>query len=133
MKTIMVELYQGYGDGYAEVRVADDGQPAVNPARRVKTYSDGSRMERWRQEVLSSPSIDLVDKGVRVPIGAIKRVIGPLDCPEAVRVRANRYTKNWHDRAFVALASDADLAHAMSLPTEPEVYAAMSALRAACV
>ena len=52
----------------------------------------------------------------------------PAETPRQV---AERYTKNWHDRAFVALATNAELAAAMSGADEAANYAAMTALRGA--
>lgn len=131
---VMVELYPGYGDGFGIVRLAENGQPDINPARRVThwTSEDGTKikMDAATSAILSRASVTLIDSGVRVDTGAIKRVIGPIECPEAIRVRATRYTKNWSDAGFISKATDDQLFSAMTRETEREVRAAMSALRA---
>jgi hypothetical protein len=130
MAKVMVELHAGYGDGFGVILVDDAGRVQINPARKVKRYADGSPMETWKQTILSAPSVDLVDGGVRVSPGAIKRIIGPLDCPEASRVRARRYTKNFRDNGFVSLASDEEIVAAMSHTSEPATHAAICTLQA---
>ncbi len=130
MKTVMVELAKGYGDEYAVVEADDAGAPIVT--RRVvgPCYTD-TRVpipERDRA-IMAAPGVDLLDSHTRVPAGAVRRVIGPLNCPEAVRVRARRYTRNWTNSDFVALATDAELAAAMGHATEPIAYRAMTELR----
>lgn len=126
---VMVELRSGYGDGYGIVAVAD-GEVAVNKAEKVTHYVDGTRMAAWTAAILSRPSVALIDARVRVHPGAVKRVIGPLDCPEAVRVRAARFTRNWGDRAFIAKASDAELAAALAGEDHAAVSGSLGALRA---
>lgn len=106
-QTVMVELVRGYGDGYGIVRRRNDGQ-----------FAD-----------LTGDTVLLRDGGVRVPTGAIRKILGPLDCPAAIRVHAERYTRAWSDNRFVALASDGDLLHAMTRGSEPEIYDAMRTLR----
>ncbi len=106
MTTVMVELATGYGDGYAVVEADDAGTPVV-----------------------TGQKVDLLDSHTRVPAGAVRRIIGPPDCPEAVRVRARRYTRPWIESGFVALATDAELSAAMGHATEPDTYRAMTALR----
>ncbi len=106
MKTVMVELATGYGDGYAVVEADDAGAPIVARSK-----------------------VDLLDSHTRVPAGAVRRVVGPLDCPEAVRARARRYTRSWVDSDFVTRATDAELAAAMGHDNEPATYRAMAALR----
>ena len=127
---VMVELHNGYGDGFGVVAVDSAGVPIVNPGHAVKSYAGGEPMEQWRRAILSAPYI-AVD-GVRVPSSAIKRIVGPLECPEAIRIRAGRYTKNWRDRAFVSIASDEQLAMAMAGPHESEIYDRMCNLRRIC-
>ena len=131
MAKVMVELERGYGDGYGVVAVDDTEKVIVNPAREVpRHYRDGWPIAEWRRAILAQPSVDLIDDGVRVPPGAIVRIIGPLDCPEAARIRARRYTKNWGDSAFVGLATDAEIVEAMCHDDEPSTRAACRALRA---
>lgn len=127
MDKIMVELASGYGDGYGVV-AADNGQLVINPARSVTRYADGSPMEPWKQKLLSSTSVDLIDGGVRVPPGAVVRIIGPLDCPEAVRIRVRRFVRNWPDQRFVALATDQELADALAADDGHAIHAALCAL-----
>lgn len=106
---IMVELHDGYGDGYGVVMADDAGEPTVEPGTHATHYSDhgqaAGRIEEWKRTVLAQPSVILVDGGVKVPTGAIKRVIGPLDCPEAVQVAFERETKNWGYEARKAEAA----------------------------
>ncbi len=106
MKTVMIELATGYGDGYAVVEADDAGTPVV-----------------------TGQKVDLLDNHTRVPAGAVRRVIGPPDCPEAIRTRARRYTRPWADSDFVGRATDAELAAAMGHAAEPDTYRAMTALR----
>ena len=130
---VMVELHAGYGDGYGVVRVSDSG-PVVNPARKVTHYTNGERngerLDAWEVAILSAPSVDLVDGGVRVPPGAIKRVIGPLDGPDACRVRAKRFTKNWSDGRFADRATDAEIVAALVAAPDSGVNEATSIMRA---
>lgn len=118
---LMVELHSGYGDGFGVVEVDADGKIETNPARK-----DGSPMDAWRQKILSASSIDLVDGGVRVPPGAVKRIIGPLDSPEAARVCARRFTKNWGDSRFVDFATGEELVAALA--SDDHATNALSAL-----
>lgn len=127
---VMVALHSGYGDGYGVVRVKESGSVEVNPAHKVTHYVDGSKIEAWKAEILSQPSIDLVDRGVRVGPGAIKRIIGPLDGVEARRVRLRRYMKNggYEAYAMIERVSDEDI---LALPfdrTEPELWEATGEL-----
>lgn len=97
---VMVELHQGYGDGYGTVSVDDSGHPVIEPDTHATHYSDQgvpttAKIEDWKRKILAQQTVVLIDGGVRVPVGAIKRVIGPLDCPEAVQVNFERETKNW--------------------------------------
>src|SRR5437667_5648284 len=132
---LMVELQQGYGDGYGTVQAASDGAPVVEPGRKVTYYYDdgGKRtsrlIEKWKREIFAQPSVALFE-GVRVPASAVKRVIGPLDCPEACRVRMRRFTANWSDRGFVGMATDDGGVAAMQRDDFEATYAACTALRA---
>lgn len=125
----LVELHAGYGDGYGIVAIDANGQPIEASGRNVKTYGDGYPLEPWKQKILAKPTINLIDSGVAVPVGAVKRVVGPTNCPEAARVLATRYTRNWVGREFVAQASDEELLAAMSCESERDTFAAMDSLR----
>jgi hypothetical protein len=114
---------------------AENGKLVVEAARKVTHYITPENTKiPMADEVaarLSGRHIVLLDAGVKVTPSDIKRIVGPLDCDEAVRIRARKYTTNWGDRAFVEIAAASDLRAALDLPTEGETYRAMCALRAA--
>lgn len=113
---MMVEMAPGYGDGYAVVEYRD-GKPVMLPA--------DSPSNTYRRPA----GIALEDKGVRVAVAPIMRVVGPADGAAAARVRAERYTKNWGEKGFVAKATGDELLAAMSHSDEHETYESMTALR----
>lgn len=97
MAEVFVELARGYGSGYGVVIVGDDGSIPVVNDKCDGWYKDEkgervSRMPRDVQALLSSPRVQV--NGVMVPSGAITRVIGPLDCPEAKRIRLRLRQRN---------------------------------------
>lgn len=127
---IMVELGRGYGDGYGVVEADDAGQPVVQPGRTIKGQTlTGDAEATAHARAMSRPQVYLRDSNVLVPPGAIRRVIGPIDCAEAARVRVSRYAKNWGSRAFITAATDAEITAAASHATERETYAACCELQ----
>lgn len=132
-KVVMVELCRGYGDGYGVVEIDEHTIPVSTQSKPPKYYTDhgqptGCPIDEATRNFLSQPFVALRDGGVKVPSHAIRRIIGPLDCDEAVRVRAKRYTVNWNDRKFVDLATAEELRSAFG-PREEDTYAAMVALK----
>lgn len=128
MKTqVMVELRQGYGYGVVELDYG--GNISLEPGRKVTQYENGWPMEKWVSAIHAQAQVALVDKGVKVLPHAVVRVIGPLDCAEASRVRAKRYSSNWADSNFIDQATDEEIIAAMGHTEEPETYAAMCDLR----
>lgn len=121
---VMVELQRGYGDGYGIIQVDDAGKMVEATGRKATHYIDGSKIPDHLRAILSQPSVSL--GGVVVPTSAIKRVIGPLDCEEAVTVRAKQMTGSWVNKAFVDMASVEELRDALS---QGDSYKAMCELR----
>lgn len=111
MTHVMAELHTGYGDGYGVIAVTDIDQPVTEPGSKATHYSDGGgKIEKWKRDLLAQPGV-IVDGRVKVPTGAVKRIIGPLDCPEAVRVRIKRYLSNCYEAAnrLLSVATDEEL------------------------
>jgi hypothetical protein len=122
---LMVQLAGGtYG-----VTESENGKPKRTAARKVTHYTNGQKMAPDVAARLSGQHVILVDAGVKVAPGDIIRVVGTVDCDEAVRIRAAKYTRNWTRNQFVETASVDALRAALAKPTEPEVYAAMCAIR----
>jgi hypothetical protein len=82
------------------------------------------KISRQVRKILAQPTVSLIDGGVKVPAGAISRIIGPLDCDESIRVLAKRYMKNGGQATdrLIATATADELRYAMTRPTEPEIY-----------
>lgn len=107
MANVMVELLGGYGDGYGVVSVDDAGRPKIEPNFTGNRYEDGGKIEAWRLAILRHSTHLLTDAGVKVPVGAIARVIGTMDCPEAVKVRVKRCLRNATSGAREAVLASA--------------------------
>lgn len=95
---------RGIGDGYGIVR-SKDGQPiVVTPGPHDGFYRcDGEKtaykMPRWEQHMLSSPYYQ-ADDGVKLLTSQVQRIVGPLNCAEAQRVRLRRRCYCFCDQAF---------------------------------
>ena len=122
---LMVQL----ADNTYDVVEAANGKPKLTKSRKVTHYANGKRMPAGVSARLSGQHVVLVGSRVQVSPGDIVRIVGPLDCDEAVRIRARAYTQNWLDNQFVESAPADDLRAALANPTEPLVHAAMCAIR----
>jgi hypothetical protein len=131
----VVKLVGGVGGlychGYAIVELNDDGDIKINsggPWRNDPRAFAGAPQwlrKEWEQLWVQGcgPFAERINPSL------IDHIVGPVDSPAVARIRANWYTQNWSDRGFVARAGDVELHTAMSQPSEPEIYAAMCALR----
>jgi hypothetical protein len=106
---MMVELHQGYGNGFAVVKYRD-GKPVIQPG--------------YKGEYATIPAgIVLQDAGVRVAGAPIKRIVGPVDGADAGRIRIKRFVKNWSDGRFADQATDEEVTAIAAMMDDPNGHA----------
>lgn len=139
---VLLKLQNGYGDGYGIADANEDGRPVVEPGRDAKYYRDeaGNEIKNMPlpgavRNLLAQPAVVLVDgpAPVKVPTNAVIRVIGPLDCDEAVRVRFRRSLNYCDGHKEILERASMDEMRALMQAPQADYLNAFLALRETCI